>query len=542
MKNKRVLSILVLLLLAVPTLLLSSRYFLPVQTVTGKSPAVPLETELSEAQLAAQELALTDPRVQAHTQGKRSEVMGISTVGMHFPEGSEVCATATCWQVEIYNWNEDAGITALVNTDANEVVEVLYQPGIRPGLNQRNIDLALEIAMAAPEVREVLGFRPVAVDMAPVPSDFVGTICDEGHYCVGPTINLERRVLWMIVDLTDQKFVGLNYTDFPPQTEPVTWVPDGGCPEGGTINQDGWVVNHEVTNHDGLRVYDVTYNGLTILNSSKVVEWHADYGSSGFRDETGCTGGGGGFSIFPFGDTVQNTLFEGPDPVGFEIVQDFRMGNWGANCNYRYEQHYQFFTDGRFRVVTGAYGRGCGSNALYRPVVRIDIALNGQENDSLSYWDGSTWASVDTERWFLPTDLQYFSGLYALTVRDGGLGYFIEPSQGQFADGGRGDNPFVYVTQYKAAEGATDLGVIGSCCNDDHRQGPDQFVDGENVAGENIVLWYVSQALTDTSSGNMYCWTVTGEPTPETYPCFTGPMFSPAFELNNLIHLPTVRE
>ncbi|MCB0028664.1 MAG: hypothetical protein KDE28_12195, partial [Anaerolineales bacterium] len=62
------------------------------------------------------------------------------------------------------------------------------------------------------------------------------------------------------------------------------------------------------------------------------------------------------------------------------------------------------------------------------------------------------------------------------------------------------------------------------------------------VAGENIVLWYVSQALTDTSSGNMYCWTVTGEPTPETYPCFTGPMFSPAFELNNLIHLPTVRE
>ncbi|MCB0028665.1 MAG: hypothetical protein KDE28_12200, partial [Anaerolineales bacterium] len=111
-----------------------------------------------------------------------------------------------------------------------------------------------------------------------------------------------------------------------------------------------------------------------------------------------------------------------------------------------YEQHYQFFTDGRFRVVTGAYGRGCGSNALYRPVVRIDIALNGQENDSLSYWDGSTWASVDTERWFLPTDLQYFSGLYALTVRDGGLGYFIEPSQGQFADGGRGDNPFVYVT------------------------------------------------------------------------------------------------
>ena len=537
MKKPRFLSMGILLLLAMLTLLLSS-FFVPSQTVTGKSPAVPLNSSMSPEQMVAQELALTDVRVQEHTRGKQSEVMGISTVGMHFPKSSSACATATCWQVEIYNWHEDAAITAIVNTDQSQVLDVLYQPGMRPGLNQRNIDLALDLAMNAPEVREVLGYRPVSVDMAPVPSDYVGTECDTNHYCVGPTINMDDQVLWIIVDLTDQKLIGLNYTDFPEQNAPETWIPDGGCPEGGTVNQDGWVVNYETTNHDGLRVYDVTYNGVTIMRSSKTIEWHADYGSSGFRDETGCTGGGGGFSIFPFGATQENILTEGPNPVGFEIVQDFRMGNWGANCNYRYEQHFQFFDDGRFRVVAGAYGRGCGSNALYRPVIRIDLALGGQDNNQVAYWDSSNWVNVDSERWFLPTDLQYFSNLYPLQVSGNGLTFNVEPAQGQFGDGGRGDDPFIYVTQYNAAEGATDLGVIGSCCNDDHRQGPDQYVNGENVADENIVLWYVSQADTDVTAGNMYCWTVAGEPNPETYPCFTGPMFVPAFDFDEFIFFP----
>ncbi|MCB0015684.1 MAG: hypothetical protein KDE34_27405, partial [Anaerolineales bacterium] len=313
-------------------------------------------------------------------------------------------------------------------------------------------------------------------------------------------------------------------TGQPLQPSPIS---EDGCPAGGTVDQDGWVVNYVTTNHDGLRVYDVAYNGVTIMHSSKLVEWHSDYGTSGFRSETGCTGGGGGFSIFPYGDTQVRSIVDGPTTVGFEIVQDFRMGNWGANCNYRYEQHFQFFSDGRFRVVAGAYGRGCGSDAMYRPVIRLDLAIGGQENNQVASWDGNAWTDVATERWFLPSDLQHFNGLYPLRISGNGYSYYMEPAQGQFGDEGRGDTPFVYVTQYQAAEGENDLGVIGACCNDDHRQGPDQFVNGESVANENIVLWYVSQAQTDVTVGDMYCWTVTGEPNPETYPCFTGPMFVP---------------
>ena len=547
MKKSRFLSFGMLLLLAIPTLLLSSFFLVPTQTVTGKSPAVPLSTPMSAEQAIAQELALTDLRVQEHTFGKKSEVMGVARVSMDFPETSSACATATCWQVEIYNWNEDAAITAIVNVDAEQVLDVLYQPGMRPGLNQRAAERALEIALNAPEVIDVLGYQPVAADMAPVPSGFVETICDSGHYCVGPTINMGEKVLWMIVDLTDETLVSLNYTDFPDHIEPETWIPDGGCPDSDTVTQNGWVVNHEVTNHDGFRVYDVTYNGVSIIKSSKAVEWHADYGSTGFIDSIGCTGGGGGFSIFPFGPTVNNILMDGPDVVGFELVQDFRMGNWGANCNYRYEQRYQFFNDGRFRVLAISYGRGCGSNALYRPVVRIDLALGGQDNHTVSYLDNNMYSALDLEELFYspgycdnPCDYPILEGQYPMLIEGNGLAYYMEPSTGQFGDGGRGDDPFVYVTQYKAAEGATDLGAIGSCCNDDHRQGPHQYVNDEDISDENIVIWYVSQADTDTTVGNMYCWTVQGEPNPETYPCYTGPMFVPAIEYTEFIFFPSV--
>ena len=547
MKKPRFLSFGMLLLLAIPTLLLSSFFLVPTQTVTGKSPAVPLATPLSAAQALAQELALTDVRVQDHTFGKKSEVMGVARVSMDFPETSRACGSATCWQVEIYNWNEDAAITAIVNTDAGQVLDVLYQPGMRPGLNQRAAARALEIALNAPEVIETLGYQPVAADMAPVPSGFVKTVCDDGHYCVGPTINMGEKVLWMIVDLTDEEFVGLSFTEFPDQVEPETWIPEGGCPDSATVSQNGWVVNHEVTNHDGFRVYDVTFNNISIIKSSKAVEWHADYGSNGFIDSIGCTGGGGGFSIFPYGDTVNNTLMDGPNVVGFELVQDFRMNNWGANCNYRYEQRYQFFNDGRFRVLAISYGRGCGPNAFYRPIVRIDLALGSQDNHTVSYWDTNSYIPLDTEELFYspgyceaPCKYPVLDGHFPLLIEGDGPAYYMEPSTGQFGDGGRGDEPFVYVTQYKDEEGATDLGAIGPCCHDDHRQGPDQYINDEDVSDQNIVIWYVSQADTDTTAGNMYCWTVQGEPEPETYPCYTGPMFVPAIEYTKFLFFPSV--
>lgn len=518
------------LVLLVPIALLVYGFSQSTGVVRGKSSATPLSDQLSAEQQLAQDLALSDVRVQDYTVGRRSEVFGVRTVGNHFSVSAAACASADCRQVEIYNFDENVAVSAIVNVDTQEVLDVLRQPGVHPGINKRLADLALDIALNHPDVIDELGFRPISADMAPVDSSLLGTACAEGHLCVGPTFELGDRVLWAIVDLTDETLAGLNYTDMVPNNpdDATLFEPDG-CTTPGSIDRDGWTFDYEVTGTDGLRAANVRYNGQDVATSIKLLEWHADYGSSGYEDYTGCGGGGGGFPISPYGDTrIVDIRDMSLQIIGFEVIQDFRMGSWGNYCNYRYEQHLQFYNDGRFRVVSGAYGKGCGSNAIYRPIVRIDIAVDGDGNDTFATWDGAQWVDQATENWWAQAGPYTNEGYLWRVTDQAGAGFYIEPGQsGSFNDGGRGDNAYIYLTQHKSAEGDTDLGIIGDCCFDDHRQGPDQYVNGEAAADQNIVLWYVPQMETDASPSHYYCWTVSGEPNPETYPCFTGPMFHP---------------
>lgn len=312
------------------------------------------------------------------------------------------------------------------------------------------------------------------------------------------------------------------------------------CPMPGSAVRDGWSLDYAVTGTDGLQVTNAVYQGQAVFTSVKLVEWHTNYGMSGFNLATGCGGAGGGFPVLNYGETqILDLLDAGSQVVGFEVVQDFRMSSWGNACNYRFDQRMQFFKDGRFRVVSGAYGKGCGTEGIYRPVVRLDMAVAGDADDFFSSWNGRAWVTQSVEGWWAQSGTTA-PGAYHWQVRDAaGMAYFIAPGAGQFADGGRGDNAYVYATQHQAVEGDTDLGLIGTCCNDDHQQGPEQFLNGQPVSGTNLVLWYVPQMQTDASledGSGLYCWTLQGEPNPETYPCFSGPLFVPV----NQIYIPAI--
>ena len=307
------------------------------------------------------------------------------------------------------------------------------------------------------------------------------------------------------------------------------------CPPAGTVTRDGWSVDYLYTGTDGLEVFDASYEGVEVLRSAKLLEWHSDGGASGFVLVTGCGGSGGGFPIYPYGDAQVLDLPGSADGVaGFEIVADFRMANWGQDCHFRFEQRFQFYEDGGFRVVAGAYGRHCSTVSVNRPVLRIDLAPAGDDDDSAALWNGSAWVAQATE--FLRTPyagpdgpLAYDPHGFALRVLDQTTeaGFFVEPDRGQLGQAQADDEPFVYVTLFHAAEGTLDLGVLGTCCNDDEEQGPEEFVDGEAIAGSDLVLWYVPQMITDSTAPDYFCWTVAGEPNPETYPCFGGPRFAP---------------
>lgn len=543
MRKKLVYGVIILGSIMILSTLFLSQIISPVRTVRGKSPAAPLNEEMTENQKLAQDLALSDSRVQGYTIGRPSEVFGIANVGLHYPPGAASCKDANCQQVNIYNWDENAAVVVIVDLDREEVLEVFHQPGVHPGINKRLVDMAINLAVNDPQVIEILGFEPEVedIDMAPVDADAPGSACDGDRISVAPTFDLGGRILWVLVDLHEEKVAALRWTTVRPEDSEslVKFPPDAGCPVPGSVTRDGWTMEYEVAGTDGLRVYNVAYNAQEVATSIKLVEWRADYGSSGFRDSTGCGGGGGGFPIYPYGDTqILDLVDDQQNVIGFEAVQDFRMSNWGQSCNYRYEQHVQFFDDGRFRVVSGAYGKGCGLNAIYRPVVRIDIAVNGDDGDSLAIWNGRDgWSHQENELWRTP-----YSGPdgphmistdgYAWKVTDAsGYGYYLEPGRRQFNDDGGGDEPFIYVTLHHPSQGDSDLGVIGACCYDDHQQGPDIYVNGESIDNANIVIWYVPQMETDAEDGGdgYYYWTLlTGGVPGPTYPCFSGPMFVPA--------------
>ncbi len=512
----------------------------PAPEVRGKSAAVQLSGQMTPEQQLAQDLALSDARVQAHTLGHRAEVFGVRTVTAgQYTAAASACATADCRQVEIYNWDEDVALTVLVNINTREVLDVLRQPHMHPGVNKRLHDLSMEIATNAPEVIAALGYRPSKDKaLAAVDASLLDTACGGQHLCVAPTFATDDgRILWAIVDLTAEELAGIDWTEAPTSGTFEPFIPTS-CPAPGSVNRAGWTMDYATTGNDAMNVSNITYNGVPVATSIKLVEWHADYGSSGYQDSTGCSSGGGGFTIFPYGETqVLDLLDDQNNIIGFEVVQDFRMSSWGNTCNYRYEQRIRFYNDGRFRPVSAAYGKGCGTNALYRPVVRINIAINGDANDRFARWDGSNWQTMTTEDYLVPyveaghgphhIDANGYSWLVEDTLT--GLGYYIVQDVGQYdRDRGRGDSPFLYPTLHHASEGDTDLYVFGSgCCHDDHQQGPHLYLNGESIADANIVLWYVPQADTDATGPDYYCWTVSGEPNPETYPCFMGPMFVP---------------
>lgn len=527
-----------LLVLAMFTAVGALTLFKPTQEVRGKSMPAPIPDHMSPEQEQAQEIALASSLVQAHTTGHDAEVFGISLIALgNYPSKIAACETGNCRQVQLYLWDTDTAVTAYVDLDSEEVLDVMVQPHMRPGINKRLYNLAIDIATNAPEVVEALGYKPAATNtLAIADAGLLDSNCAGTNLCVAATFpTTDGRVLWAIIDLTNQELAGVRLGEAEFTGDSVPFVPTG-CPAPGTVSRDGWNLDYRTTNHDGLDVFNATYDGDAVFTSIKMAEWHADYGDWGYQDTTGCTSGGGGFLIHPYGDTEVLDLFDAEDNVvGFEVVQDFRMGNWGAGCNYRYEQRMRFYNDGRFQPVSAAYGKGCQTYTLYRPVLRIDMAVDGDANDYFARWDGNDWETVNTETYLTP----YAEEGHGPHHMDGvgnswkvgdtvtGKSYNIVQNVGQY-ENGRGDSPFWFVLNHHPNEGDGDLPVFSSgCCYDDHQQGPHFYINNENVYDENLVLWYVPHGQTVATAPDYYCWTLTGEPHPETYPCYMGPMFVP---------------
>lgn len=514
-------------------------------------PVLRLEADMSDEQVLAQDLALQDARVQtdlyvaAGGEALRNEIFGVYPVRAgDIISTTATCQPTACYRVEMYNFAYNLTTIALVDVQARQVVDVIRSMEMQPAIPLALRDLAVAIAINAPAVIEALGGKPAAEAalMASTKTTLSQTRCERSrHLCVAPTFISGERALWAIVDLTAGALVGVRWTTVGTVQGPVISekqlqdevVTQQYCDTVNSLARDGWQLDYVITSSDGLRVMNVNFASQPRFDSVAVVDWHVSYSTRedfGYSDAIGCPTFSQAVVVAFNGPTIE-PITENGTSIGFALVQEFRSELWPQPCNYFYQNRYEFYSDGRFRPVMINLGRGCGNDGWYRPVLRI--AFSG--NQTLAAWTGADWQPWQTEQWQAPTNLVTTDGAQ-LRVTDGaGQGFYLVPGRGQFGDGGRGDNAYVYATlrHPERNEGDLDLITIGSCCEVHHEQGPEKFIDAppEKIVDAQIVLWYVAQMQNDSQPGQQYCWVETvvenGLYVPQTFPCAAGPLLKP---------------
>ncbi len=448
----------------------------------------------------------------------------------------------TCYRVEMYNYTLNNTYVGIIDIATQQLVSTTILQSSAPDVPEHLKRIAVDIAINAAQVKKELGDAPELKDaqMAYTKTALNNSKCQRSlHLCVAPTFVKGSKALWSIVDLTDLRLVGTRWTNVgdagPVQISERSIqndkISECFCEKENAIDKNGWKLNYMLTSSDGLRIAKVSYKNKPILKDAKLVDWHVSYSNSdgfGYSDGAGCPE----FSlsaVTAWDAPKISEIMDAGKLTGFVLEQVFKSQGWPAACNYNYVQRYEFYNNGSFRMSAASIGRGCGNDGTYRPVFRL--AFEGKNN--FSEFSGGAFQQMNTEKWSLQSEATAFSKEgYSHTIR-GAVDLAIEPGKGQFADKGRGDNAYTYITKYKPEEGENDLVTIGPCCNVDYKQGPEKFIDPspESIANQELVMWYVPQMKNDDTKGNEYCWAeakiINGKYTTISYPCFAGPKFTP---------------
>ena len=448
--------------------------------------------------------------------------------------------------VEMYNFYYNTVVQAYLDKSSQKVLKVASSPGKLPNLTQKLKKLATKMALAYPEVQQQLGLS--SSELTDAYEVKVKNSKSERfrHLYAAVTITPkdQNQTLWVLVDLTTLKGVGYQWmplwdanrpklvTERSLQNEVIT---ASYCMDTTRLEMNNWVINYQLTNSDGIEIFDASYKGMPVLKSAKLVDWHVSYPDKkdfGYSDAMGC----------PKFSSAAVVAFEPPDiqpimekgqEIGFSFVQDFRSPVWPKACNYRYQNLFEFYSDGRFRVAGINLGLGCSNNGWYRPVFRINLA--DKDGQKMEAWKDGHWQILDHENWLSQKNKSAFSpqGYQLKMTRSDGSGYYLAPSQGQFGDNSRGDHAFTYVTvtHLGAGEGELDMPTLGSCCNTNWEQGPEQFLKPAEPLNGHNVIWYVPQMKNSDVKGKQYCWVESivenGHEGYKTFNGVVGPMFIP---------------
>ena len=462
------------------------------------------ETAVDQAR--ARELALADEGVDSILSGKDFGFLFAlpltSMESRRLIDGG--CEDGACARVSFYDYSGGGTVDAIVNLDTDQVVESTVHRDARPGASLQVVPRALAIAAADPRVTEVLGdVRKAEPVMGPMSGWLMDDDCRE-DWCVDLTFAApdgSGRTFHVFVNMEREEVARVFYSRSRPERvyeQPAaqvrTW--DDGCHE-----QYGWNVCWEMTAHDGVEFRDATYNGDSIFSSVKIGQVEVFYPSwpGGYRDEVGFAA-----SVEPADGTDVTDLGD-----GFEVRQLFtEFLTWpNCVCCYRYEQILRFYADGTLDLHFISHGPGCDDPMIYRTFWRIDLDLDGPENEELLVWEDGQWVEAETEM-----SLPLFESLSP-------EGEVLITGAGQFryrwlplpTDPLGDDDGQMFLLRWNEDQGEGEI-VAGP---PDSFWPPGQWLSDESLPGENIVIWYIP--ILNGKKGDP--WWCAPEPAPDFSPC-----------------------
>ena len=465
-------------------------------------------------------VTLADPGFQATMKDKSVEFL--SAVPLSAGEArywqDSGCDSLNCAFVTFYNYTDEGTVEAIVNLDHDEVIGHWANTAARPGGSSEILPKAVRIAASDPQVRAILGDDIGAVDplMIPMSGWLMDDACRE-DWCVDLTFHDPSgtgRVYHVFVNLEKETVARTFYTRAREDRSDAKPLAQRNAFTDGCHDQYGWNVCWEMTANDGINFRDATYNGRLIFSSAKIGQIEAWYPSwpGGYRDEIGFAA-----TVPPFGGTEINDLGD-----GFEIRQLFtEFTRWpNCICCYRYEETIRYYADGRFELVFVSHGPGCDDISIYRPFWRVDLDLDGPEDDQVWLFEEAQWVEQPVEFETFPVVNDLSPEGHKLATFDGDLHYRWSMER---TDPLGLDEAYLFLLQWGELEGE---GPITTGPGDTFIP-PRQWIDGEALSGENIVLWYVP--LLNTKKGGP--WWCMPDPDPDFSPCDAVLLAQPSGEI-----------
>jgi hypothetical protein len=255
--------------------------------------------------------------------------------------------------------------------------------------------------------------------------------------------------------------------------------------QGSPLNIDGWLVNWNITTNWGIRVSNITYNGVPVIrdafiNGILVGYWPSPPGQPAtcfFFDNLGSDD----LAARPGGLSLQY----GSDSSGpwFQIRAQFQPG-------YNYTELWRFHLDGQWDAILYIGHLGCGWNHYYQPHFRIDLAVGNKNRDVMGQYSPSgVWQNLIWEgNYTYNGSRDPAHNMTEWRIGDGRSYYYFVPSVAPWVPEMPRIAPKIYLVRDRAGE------IEPSPFNDipvGYTPDPIIFANGELAYRQSIAIWYL---------------------------------------------------